>query len=80
LSQPKEELAGLRRFLAAVESKSMTIHENGEDVTQREVEKLKPEIEHLESILRPPPASFPRQINSGISTGRRRTKTPPEQG
>lgn len=48
---PKEELADLRQFLKALESGSMTIHQKGEDVTQRELAKLKPEIKYLESVL-----------------------------
>ena len=50
--RPSEELARLRELLAALESRAMTIGEHGEDVTQREIDKLKPDIEYLESVLK----------------------------
>lgn len=49
--KPGEELAVLRQFLEALESGSMTIRESGKDVTQREIDKLKPDIAYLEKVL-----------------------------
>jgi hypothetical protein len=49
--RPKDELANLTRLLEALESKRMYISENRVDVTEREIEKLKPDIEYLESVL-----------------------------
>ena len=46
-----DELAGLRRLLKALESKEMTISQKHADVTQREIEILKHEIKHLETVL-----------------------------
>jgi hypothetical protein len=48
---PDDELAGLRRFLDALETGSMKLLQNNKDVTQEEVAKLKPDIEYLESVL-----------------------------
>jgi hypothetical protein len=48
---PDDELAGLRRFLDALETGSMKLLRNNKDVTQEEVAKLKPDIEYLESVL-----------------------------
>jgi hypothetical protein len=42
------ELTKLRRFLNALEAGSLQIMEKGKDVTRREIEQLKPEIEFLE--------------------------------
>jgi hypothetical protein len=36
----EEELVGLRQLLEALKSGSMTIRENGLDVTQREIDRL----------------------------------------
>jgi hypothetical protein len=36
----KEELTGLRQLLDALKLRSMTIREDGRDVTQREIDKL----------------------------------------
>jgi hypothetical protein len=36
----KEELAGLRQLLDTLKLGSMTIRENGRDVTQREIDRL----------------------------------------
>lgn len=49
--KPSEDLVNLHRLLDALESGSMTIHLNGKDVTQREIEKLKPDIAYLEKVL-----------------------------
>jgi hypothetical protein len=49
--EPTEELAALRQLLIALESGSMTIRQSGEDVTQRELAKIKPEIKYLETVL-----------------------------
>jgi hypothetical protein len=43
-----DEQSGLRRLLAALESGSMMISENGVDVTGREMSKLKADIAALE--------------------------------
>ena len=48
---PSEELAGLRQLLKALESGSMTMRQNGQDVTKRELDKLKPDIAFLEKVL-----------------------------
>ena len=48
---PDDELAGLRRLLDALETGSMKLLQNNNDVTQEEVAKLKPDIEYLESVL-----------------------------
>ena len=48
---PDDELASLRRLLDALESGSMKLLQNGRDVTQEEVAKLKPDIEYLEVVL-----------------------------
>jgi len=46
-----DELAGLRQLLSAFESGSMSIRQNGQDVTQREISKLGPDIAYLETVL-----------------------------
>jgi hypothetical protein len=46
-----EELASLRQLLSALKSGSMTLRQGGKDVTRREIAKLKPDIEFLESII-----------------------------
>lgn len=51
IMKPGEELAGLRQLLKALESGSMTMRENGKDVTKREIDKLKPDIAFLEKVL-----------------------------
>jgi hypothetical protein len=48
---PDDELASLRRLLDSLENGSMKIFKNGQDVTQEEVAKLKPDVEYLESVL-----------------------------
>ena len=48
---PTTELAGLRQLLEALESRQLTIRQNHEDVTQREIEKRKPDIAYLEAVL-----------------------------
>jgi hypothetical protein len=52
MQSPRDELAGLRRLVAALKSKSLTIYENRQDVTVREVWKLENDIKFLESILK----------------------------
>ncbi len=56
-----EAVAYLRGLLTALETKSMTIHEKGDDVTQRETKRLRSNVEHLESTF-PPPAVFPDEV------------------
>jgi hypothetical protein len=56
-----EALADLRELLTALESKSMTIQENGEDVTEEEADRLRSNLEHLESAFRPQD-TFPTQV------------------
>ena len=48
---PVEELAALRRLLEELMSGAMSIRENGNDVTKREIDKLAPDIQYLETIL-----------------------------
>ena len=48
---PDDELASLRRLLDSLENGSMKIFKNGQDVTQQEVAKLKPDVEYLELVL-----------------------------
>ena len=48
---PKDELADLTQLLDALENGRMTIRESDADVTQREVQKLKPDIAYLKSVL-----------------------------
>ena len=48
---PDDELASLRRLLDSLENGSMKIFKNGQDVTQEEVAKLKPDVEYLKSVL-----------------------------
>jgi len=45
------ELAALRNLLEALKSGSMSIRKNGNDVTQREIGKLAPDITYLETVL-----------------------------
>ena len=45
-----DELSELRRFLGELKSGSMKIHENKKDVTARELERMKSDIEHLETV------------------------------
>jgi hypothetical protein len=47
----KKELAGLSQFLKALESREMFIYQSEVDVTQREIDRLRPEIKYLESVL-----------------------------
>jgi hypothetical protein len=46
-----DELAGLRGFLAALESPATEYKRNGIDIKPREIEILKREIAHLEAVL-----------------------------
>jgi hypothetical protein len=50
----KEELAALRKLFKMLTSGRMRIHENNCDVTEREIEKLKPDIVYLERIIAHP--------------------------
>ena len=50
----KEELAELLNLFEMLKSGRMTLGENGLDVTQREIEKLKPDIAFLERIIARP--------------------------
>lgn len=52
MDSPQDELAGLRRLVAALKSRSMTIYEGKLDVTPRETWKLENNINFLESILK----------------------------
>jgi hypothetical protein len=47
----EEQLATLRGLFEMLQSGTMTLHENGEDVTEREIEKLKPDMAYLEHVL-----------------------------
>ncbi len=47
----KKELTGLSRLLKALESREMFIYENKVDVTQREIDRLRPDVQYLESIV-----------------------------
>ena len=47
----EKEFAALRQLLKSLESGEMRIFEDREDVTQREIDLLKPEIKTLETIL-----------------------------
>jgi hypothetical protein len=46
-----DELKSLRRLLAALDSRSITMGERGVDVTQREKEKLRADVDALERRL-----------------------------
>ena len=50
-AHPADELAGLKSFLARLESGSMKLSEYGKDLTQKEIGVLKLEIKHLEDVL-----------------------------
>jgi|GEM_PF-6063327 hypothetical protein len=52
MQSPGDELAGLRRLVAALKSKSLTIYENKQDVTVREAWKLENNIKFLETVLK----------------------------
>jgi hypothetical protein len=45
------ELNALRQLLDSLKSGSMAIHQNSVDVTQREIDRLKPDIEYLEGVF-----------------------------
>jgi polyhydroxyalkanoate synthesis regulator phasin len=51
MESTKDELGGLRGFLAALESNETVYRRNGVDIKPREIEVLKREIAHLESVL-----------------------------
>jgi hypothetical protein len=46
-----DELPALRQLLRALESGQMRIVDNGTDVTQREIQKLGPDIAYLEKAI-----------------------------
>ncbi len=50
----KEELATLRNLFEMLKSGRMRLGENGMDVTEREIEKLKPDIAYLARIIAHP--------------------------
>jgi len=52
MQSPRDELAGLRRLATALRAKNLTIYENRQDVTAREVWKLENDIRFLEAILK----------------------------
>lgn len=54
MESAKDELAGLRKFLAALEDPRTEYRRNGVDIKPREIEILKREIAHLESIVARP--------------------------
>ena len=51
MGSTNRELTALRQLYEALTSGRMMLGENGKDVTQREIEKLKPDIAYLESVL-----------------------------
>jgi hypothetical protein len=46
-----EEPRGLRRLLKALENGKMTMRMDGQDVTEREIELMRREIAHDETLL-----------------------------
>jgi len=54
MSTTRDELAGLRRLLRALEHEGMTIRQHGRDVTKEEAAKLRQDIAYLETILAKP--------------------------
>ena len=52
MQSSRDELAGLRRLAAALKSKNLTIYEDRQDVTVREVWKLENDIKFLEAVLK----------------------------
>jgi len=51
--EPIGELSSLRQLLDSLTGGSAMIFQNGADVTQSEIDKLKPDIEYLERLLAP---------------------------
>jgi hypothetical protein len=51
MGQVTEELAALRQLYAALTSGKMRLWESGNDVTQREIERLRPDMAYLETVL-----------------------------
>ena len=52
MQSPGDELAGLRRLIAALKSGSLTIYEAKQDVTARETWKLENNLKFLEAVLK----------------------------
>jgi hypothetical protein len=50
----KKELAGILKLLEMLKCGPMRITQNGVDVTESEIEKLKPEIAYLKCIVAHP--------------------------
>jgi hypothetical protein len=48
---PGAQLATLRNLFEMLATGTMRLGENGVDVTEREIEKLKPDIAYLERLL-----------------------------
>ena len=48
---PRQERARLLRLLALLKSESMRLGRGKMNVTQREIDKLIPDIEYIESVL-----------------------------
>ena len=46
-----KELAAVRQLLEALRSGAMSVRENGNNVTKREIDKLAPDIKYLETAL-----------------------------
>lgn len=47
----RDELTGLREYIAALEAPGIQITRDGEDVTRQEIEVLKGYLEYLETVL-----------------------------
>ncbi|MGH7099491.1 MAG: hypothetical protein ACREE4_17765 [Stellaceae bacterium] len=47
----REELGVLRQLLESLKSGTMKLYQNGQDVTQRELKKLRPDVAYLETVL-----------------------------
>jgi hypothetical protein len=56
-----EALADLRELLTALESKSMTFRRMARNVTEHEADRLRSNIEHLETAFSPQD-TFPTQV------------------
>ena len=50
-SRPADELDGLRQFLNRLETRELAIRRGPLDVSQKQIDILKREIAHLESII-----------------------------
>ena len=60
MESAKDDLAGLRQFLAALESPSTEYRRGGKDIKAKEIEILKREIAHLEAVLAQPGSGLGR--------------------